>query len=401
MNTPSTSSSMRVLIVGAGIGGLTLARALQRRGIQPDIIDHAHELAPVGAGIALGLNAMLVYRGLGLRDAILDRGMQIRHASIRTATGKLLTQTDPSSLTATLDPSMLSFVTIHRGELHTALIDGVGGIERIRLNTTVDRLDDEDRRVNVTFSDGRREHYDVVVGADGIHSKVRDLLLGPTVLQYSGYTCWRVIAPITPEHGTVESWGRGQRIGVVPVRGDRAYAFLVANAPPRQPAPWSDIESFRHYWRDFTGDPGALVHSITDLGMLIHHDLDELPWLPAWYRGRVVLLGDAAHAMTPNMGQGAAMSIEDAWVLAEELAAKGAAEVPAALRSYSDRRRDRVKWVQDTSRFIGRIAQWSGRFACAFRNFAVWAAPARSTMKVMQRLVMDAPLTPAQAMSAQ
>lgn len=378
---------MRVLIVGAGICGLTLAHALRRRGAEPDIVELAPALEPVGAGIALGLNAQRVLGALGLRERIAARGLEHDSGSIRDASGRLLSRLEPGALA---DAAYGSFLTIHRGELHQALLEGLDP-GRLTLDSTVERLEESERQVEVTLRGGERRSYDLVVGADGIHSRVRELLFGEVPLDYAGYTCWRLVVEGEAEEGVVELWGRGRRVGVVPIGGGKVYGFLVANAPRRAAPPWSDLETMRASFAAFTYPPARrMLHSLGDLSQLIHHDLEELPWLPSWHRGRAILVGDAAHAMTPNMGQGACMAIEDAYVLDQALAE--ADSIPAALTRYEAERRPRVKWVQDTSRTIGRVGQWSGRFSCWARNLGARWTPARVGNATVRRLIEGAPV---------
>jgi len=276
-------------------------------------------------------------------------------------------------------------------ELHEALREGLDPA-RLRLGSTVERLEDAGDAVEVERRDGGRERYDLVVGADGIGSGVRGLLFGATPLAYTGYTCWRVVAALELDDQTTELWGRGRRIGLVPLPGGRTYSFLVANAPRGAPPPWEDLEGFRAAFAEFTHPPAVrLLEAVADAADLIHHDLEEVPWLPTWRRGRVVLLGDAAHALTPNMGQGAAMALEDAYVLERALAE--AESIPAALARYEAERRRRVKWVQDTSRRIGRVGQWSGRFACWLRNLGARWTPAAVAHGGLRRLAAGAPVS--------
>lgn len=372
---------MRILIVGGGIGGLTLAAALSVRGIQADVVERAAAWAPVGAGIVLGLNAMKVLGRIGLASSIARRGIEVGVARITDARGGALSALDFKSL----PNGMGRAIALHRAALHEGLLTGVDPAS-IRLNTTVKAIDQNDARVSVQLSDGTMHEYDAVIGTDGIRSVVRWLTFGEMPLRYSGYTCWRFVARGEFKNAdTWEMWGRGRRLGIVPLGDGKVYCFSTLNAPPNDPTKRNiSLEDFRKLFAEFQGPAPEMLDSLTSADQLLWNDLEEIT-LDTWVKNRVVLLGDAAHAMTPNMGQGAAMAIEDAFVLADELA--GTPDIPAALRAYERRRRKRVDAIQTQSRRIGVVAQWQSAPACAFRNFAVRISPDSAARRAVEKLV--------------
>lgn len=372
---------MRVLIVGGGIGGLTLAAGLKRRGIETEVIERAPAFAPVGAGIVLGLNAMKVLDRLGLGDAVRERGRLVGVARIADALGRTLSSLDFGRM----PPEIGRPVAIHRAALHEALMSGLDA-DSVHLDTTVKSIEQSPAEVSVTFSDGRSDGYDAVVGADGIRSSVRNLVFGATPLRYSGYTCWRFVV-----HGTFEAtdtweiWGRGRRFGIVPLGRDTVYCFTTLNAP-RQSEATRDISlaAYKDLYASFRGPVPALLDALERENQLIWNDLEEIR-IPHWTTGRVALLGDAAHALTPNLGQGAAMAIEDAYVMAKCLAET--APVDAAFADYETRRRRRVEMVQQRSWRIGQVAQWSSPPACALRNMLMRLTPERAARRGLEALV--------------
>jgi len=372
---------VRILIVGGGIGGLTLAAALKVKNIQADVVERAATWMPVGAGIVLGLNAMKVLGRIGLASSVARRGIEVGVARITDARGENLSALDFQSMPNDIGRA----IAIHRASLHDGLLTGVDPAS-IRLNTTVKAIEQSDTRVSVQLSDGTMHEYDVVIGADGIRSVVRWLTFGETPLQYSGYTCWRFVARGEFKNAdTWEMWGRGRRFGIVPLGGDKVYCFATLNAPQNDPTRRNiSLEDFRQLFADFRGPAPEMLASLTSADQLIWNDLEEIA-LDTWVKGRVALLGDAAHAMTPNMGQGAAMAIEDAFVLADELAR--AHDIPAALTAYERRRRKRVDMIQTRSRRIGVVAQWQSPPACALRNFAARITPDRIGRKAVEQLV--------------
>ncbi|WP_374986687.1 FAD-dependent monooxygenase [Streptomyces fradiae] len=213
------------------------------------------------------------------------------------------------------------------------------------------------------------ETYDLVVGADGIRSTARaHVAARPPALRHSGVTCWRGLTGNPGVTSAVESWGPGTKTGLVPLPDGRLYYFLVRPAPRRAPAPaWPD--AFRRAFAHHRGVPARLLDAL-DAPPPLHHDLEELD-APVWGRGRVLLLGDAAHAMTPNLGQGAAMAVEDAYALALALraGADGAADRYRALRHR------RVRAVQLASRHAGYVTRWRNPLAGAVREAAVRYMP--------------------------
>lgn len=379
-----------VLIVGGGIGGLVLARALARLGVAVDLVERADGLRAIGAGISLGANAMRALGSIGVGEAVAARGQALGVAAITDARGRTLSAADIAALTARHGPAY----AFDRGALHAALADGLAalGVE-IRCGATVAAIAEEDGAgVLVETTDGQRRRYHAVIGADGLRSQVRSLVFGAEPPRYAGYTCWRWVGAVAgPPVATVEMWGRGLRVGLVPLGGSRVYAFLVANAPAGTPVDpeAARVSVVREKFKGFGGDaPRVLAAMGADDERLLHHDIEEVEQQP-WCRGAIGLLGDAAHAMTPNFGQGAAMAIEDAIVLARELVAHDDAAV--GLRAYELRRRPRVAEIQRGARRFGKVAQWESPVATWARDLAVRMMPDASTRRALESIVAYVP----------
>lgn len=370
-----------VLIVGGGIAGLATAAGLARAGIPCEIVERATEWRPVGAGIVLGVNAMRVMRGLGAADAVAERGACLRRGAITDARGATLGGTD----FALLEPEFGPTIALHRAALHEVLRAAAPEVP-VALGTTVDAIEPRSDGVDVRLSDGSARRCAIVVGADGLRSRVRELVFGGDRIRYAGYTCWRFVVEAPVERVEMrEMWGRGQRFGVVPIGGGRVYCFAVANAPRGEadPADAGRLARFRARFAAFGGQVPALLDALRAPEELIHNDLEELDEGP-WHAGRVVLVGDAAHAMTPNMGQGAAMALEDAMVLVELLRDGGLA--PEPLARLHARRAPRVRWVQSQSRRIGRIGQLEGRVACGLRDAVLRVVPDAANASALRRM---------------
>jgi 2-polyprenyl-6-methoxyphenol hydroxylase-like FAD-dependent oxidoreductase len=379
-----------ILIVGGGIGGLALAGFLGRPGVRIDLIERAPEWKPVGAGITLGMNAIRLVERLGIVERIAAAGQPLRRALMTDAGGRTLSALDLEALAVrTGYPS----IAIHRAALHEALLGAVDQEHvAIRLGTTLRSLDNGESGVDAEFSDGSRKRYDLVVGADGIRSQVRELTFGHVPTRYSGYTSWRFVIDAEFGHDCGEAremLGHGRRFGIVPIGGNRIYGFACYNAPPHAgDLAAISVERFKEIFSEFGGLAPQVLSQITDERQLIHNDIEDLPGSD-WHRGRVLLLGDAAHAMTPNMGQGGAMAIEDAFVLATGLQAAGSIE--DAISKYLGARQERVRSILDQSYRIGRVAQLQSPFACFLRDMAIRLAPEGSIARGTERLVRESP----------
>lgn len=377
----------RILVVGGGIGGLVLARALARHKLAVDLVERAPTLRALGAGITLGANAMRALRTIGRADAVAARGVEMTTGAIASRDGASLSFTRFDALAARYG----SAYAIHRGALHEALAEDLGDAVRAHCGVTVTALEDRGDGVEAQLSDGERARYHAVIGADGLRSTVRALTFGAREPIYAGYTCWRWTGVVTGAQPMMtELWGRGARAGVVPLGRGEVYAFFVADAPrgtPGDPAEAAPAK-LRARFADFGGDVPRVLAAMRDDEPLLHHDIEEVEQRP-WCRGSVALLGDAAHAMTPNFGQGAAMAIEDAVVLARELAAHR--EAPAALRAYEARRRQRVETIQRDARRFGAVGQWRSPLAAWARDLAVRWTPPATTQRALERIIAYEP----------
>ena len=365
--------SLRVIIVGGGIGGLSAAIALGRHGHEAVVLERASKLEAVGAGITLFANAMNALARLGLGDAISAAGSPALHSAILTSDGRELT-TLPSDL-------LEGAVAIHRADLQEALLAAAG---EIRLGVDVTSVDQSANEVVVRTADGSEERGDLLVGADGLWSLVRASIATPTP-RYAGYTAWRGISPLALDPGRLsESWGVGERFGLVDI-GSRTYWFATANTPEGdtdRPATRKD-----DLLRRFSGwhSPIEEVLEATPEDAILRNDVYFLDPLPRWSQGRVVLLGDAAHATTPGVGQGAAMAIEDALVLADELAASN--DLAAGVARYESARRPRTALVLKLSRRTDTAAQLTSPLGRRMRNLIVRRTPPRLQARQLEPIV--------------
>jgi 2-polyprenyl-6-methoxyphenol hydroxylase-like FAD-dependent oxidoreductase len=364
----------KALIIGGGVGGLTAALGLRRRGWDVEVFEQAPQLREVGSGFMISPNAMSVLFGLGLRGVV-ERGSEVTRYEMCSWAGEALMRERAEELFFCSDAPAVLF---HRAALHGALHEAFGD-EGVHLGARLARFEDDGRGVVARFEDGREARGDVLVGADGLRSVVRAQLHPGEPLRYAGYPCWRGLArsfehPALPRGLLRETQGRGARFGVGYVREDLVYWWATANWPQEQPVPGGDKAFLQEAFRTAHAPIPELI-AATDEADLLRSDLhDRLP-LAQWGKGRVTLLGDAAHPMMPNLGQGACSAIEDGGVLAVTL--EGAEDLERGLRSYEARRRERTSWLQQRSWLFGVIGQWESPLAVWLRELSVRLTPSR------------------------
>src|SRR5689334_22784480 len=307
----------RAVVAGAGIGGLTAAVALQHQGWDVTVLERAPALEPVGLGLGLGPNALRALDAIGLGGEVRSFSAIQGQGGIRRCDGRWLIRTDLGLVAERFgDPGLMALRADLVDLLASRLPDGV-----LRTGVTVTGVDagDQGRRAQVTTSAGDLE-ADLVVAADGIRSPIRTALFpGHPGPRYSGCTAWRFLARPDRSPSPAETWGRGDLFGAVPLADGRVYCYATAFAPAGQRSGDEAAELKRRFggWHDPI--PG-LIGSVSPDAVL----RDDVYWmaepLSAYHHGRVAILGDAAHAMTPNLGQGACQAIEDAIVLASATA---------------------------------------------------------------------------------
>lgn len=373
-----------VIIIGGGVGGLCTAIALQKIGIEATVYERAGTFGDVGSGLSLWANAISALRRLGPADGVIAAGAKIHHGQIRTRTGKILAQTGPGELEKMFgEPS----IVIHRTALHQVLLDALPP-ETVRTGATCTGLEQDREGVTAYFAGGRQARADVIVGADGVRSAIRRQLFPAIELRYAGYTAWRGVVQTGDEIAlgiTSESWGCGNRFGILRLDAERVYWFATANSAPGKTYGAEERKSLLQGIFQEWHHPVAHLIEQTPAASILHNDIYDVQPMARWSKGRVTLLGDAAHPTTPNMGQGACMAIESADVLAQCLSQND--DVETALAEYERRRRPRTARITNQSWQIGRVGQLENGLACTLRNALFRLMPAGILKGQMARIV--------------
>jgi len=383
---------MRIAVIGAGVGGLTLANGLQRAGIEVSVFERACEPPTAGSGLSVFGNGWRALDAVGVGDAVREiagsavSGLQ---AGQRAPDGTWLARTPVRALTA--------LRIVHRAELHAVLE------AQLRPGTVryahAAHVSGTDGLLAVRAPGGNTvERFAVVVGADGIRSATRSALGLDTGVRYAGYSTWRGItsSPVNLHGAAGETWGRGLRFGYAPLQDGRVYWFAVATMPAQV-----DVgDELGHVRTRFAGwhDPIGALLDATDPATVFRLPIEDLDRpLSAFHRGRCVLLGDAAHAMTPDLGQGGNQAMEDAADLTARLHAQLAdgpnapAGVAAALDAYDRARRGRTQAVAARARSVGRVAQARGFLSAPLRNALLRVTPSAAVARQLDELQSWAP----------
>jgi 2-polyprenyl-6-methoxyphenol hydroxylase-like FAD-dependent oxidoreductase len=345
----------KVLIVGGGIGGLSSAIALTSRGIEVDLVEQNPNWDVYGVGIIQPGNAIRALATLGLGEQVIAAGFPFEGSRFHTSDGQMIADLPFKRVAGPEYPPMNGITRPRLHDLLTSTAKELG--TEVRLGQTVESLDDTGERVDVTFSDGSSDSYDLVVGADGINSLVRRMIFDPDLTpRYTGQVCWRYNVPRPPEVDRLFMFvGRDGKAGCVPLAPDLMYILLIEKPPEGGERVPKDrlAEVMRERLAEFAGVIGEMrdQHIEENSGVVVRPVESVLAPRP-WYRGRIVLIGDAAHATSPHVGQGAAMAIEDAIVLAEEVSADQS--LGDALPGFDTRRYERCKFIYDVSHQIGR-----------------------------------------------
>lgn len=353
--TKTSSAFLNVAIVGGGIGGLSAAIALQRLGHRVTVYEQAGQFMRVGADVNLTPNAVRALDGLGVGDSLRRTGARPSYRISRDWDTGLETSRLPMGDTAETVYGAPQ-LTIHRADLLSVLAQALAA-DSMRFSKRLSSLTQDTEGVDLRFEDGSTARHSVVIGADGIHSRVRAALFGPEQPRFTGVVSYRAVVPTdrvrqVPEiEAFTKWWGPNPQSQIVtfPLSlGQETFVFATTGQSDWTEESWTcpgDVEELRQVYRDYHPDARALLQACDSVMKSALYERDPLPH---WSVGRVSLMGDACHPMLPFMAQGAGMAIEDAVVLARAL--EQDADVASALRRYESARQDRTAKIQIGSR---------------------------------------------------
>ncbi|MEA5458793.1 FAD-dependent monooxygenase [Arcicella sp. LKC2W] len=370
-----------ISIIGAGIGGLTTALTLKQKGFDVALYEGTAEIKPVGAGIIIANNAMQVFQKLGLQDKIQAAGNKISYMKITDENLKPLSVIDLSVFEQKYG---VHNVAIHRGELQKILADAVG-FENISLSKKlVDIQKNTDFTLN--FDDNSSVQSNILIGADGIKSVVRNKLFQENTIRNAEQICWRGICHFTlPQQYTNElneAWGKGKRVGFVKISSQKVYWYALANQKDIKNAHDINLSDF---FKEFHSDIVSILKATPKEKIIIADILDLKP-MQHWQEKNVCLVGDAAHATTPNLGQGACQAIEDAYVLGNCLSQEN--DINIAFEKYQDIRKKKAHEIVNTSWQLGKLAHINNNFGIWLRNTIMSVIPSSINKKQTEKIFM-------------
>ena len=369
---------LRIAIIGGGIGGLTTAIALRQVGFEPEVYEQAPALLDVGAAIAIWPNAMRVLVRLGLAGKILEKAGVMEEIRWLDQKGWLINRV---SISETSEDRKVPAVALHRADLQNTLVHALPPSSIHLGNTLVDYTPTGDKLI-ANFANGHSIEADFLIGADGIHSRVRAQFINDGEPVHRGYNVWRGISPAVPTAipaaTAIEIHGRGKRFGIGPVGLGRVGWWASANTG----AGTDELSYLFHGWYP----PVLELIEATPTSSILKTSAFDRPANKSWGSGRMTLLGDAIHPTTPNLGQGGCLAMEDAMVLARCFRTYGPSE--EALRKYERRRYRRTTTVSRYSRYYGSVGQWQNIWARGLRKTTLALVPEALARRLMQ-IVFD------------
>ncbi|MGC3983061.1 MAG: FAD-dependent oxidoreductase [Steroidobacteraceae bacterium] len=343
----------KVLIIGGGIGGLSAAVALRNAGIEVDVAEINVNWKIYHIGIVVQGNVIRAMAALGIADEAVAIGFPYEAVQFQDIHGKLIKRLTSERVAGPEYPARLGMT---RPALHEVLSNAaISRGANVRLGLTFSKLEQDADKVHVTFSDGTQSDYDLVIGADGVYSKTRTALFGEGFKpKFTGEGVWRYNVPRPPEidYGIISVGLKDGKCGFIPLNQETGYVWLVQAEPGNPFYPQEQLaDILKSRLAECTGVMGKLREYITDASQVVYRPLEALMMPKPWYKGRILLMGDAAHATTPHMGQGAAQAVEDGVVIGELF--QQDKPVEELMATFMERRYERCKFIVEASLQIG------------------------------------------------
>jgi len=368
---------MKISIIGAGIGGLTTAIALKQKGFEVEIFEASEDFRKAGSGINLAINAMQIFKRLGIYEEISSLGSHTNSLLITDEKLNTLTKVD---LTKSEIEFKAKTYAIHRATLHTILLNRLKGV-KIHLNKTLKSLGQTNDEVNFVFEDGTSYTSTILIGSDGIHSIVRKSIIDNAELRVAKQVCWRGIVKIDiPKKYQTELnelWGKEKRFGFVHINENEVYWYALANYKTDYKKEFSNT-NLEELFSNFNPLIKKII-SKTEKKNVIFNEMMDLKPISRWYHKNVCLIGDASHATTPNLGQGACQAIESAYVIAECLSTEK--NIQTAFQNLEKTRKNNAEKIVNTSWRVGKMAHLENRVGIFLRNNIMRLMPKKLTEK--------------------
>ena len=368
----------QIAIIGAGIGGLTAALAFKQKGFNITVYESAAEMKPVGAGIGIVNNAMQIFKKLGIHEKIENAGVKVSAMNITDHKLRLLSVMDLKEFEVKYGVCNIS---IHRAVLQNILAEEIE-FENIKLSKRLLKIE-QNEKVKLSFGDGSIETADVVIAADGIKSVVRNQLFDLSEIRDTKQICWRGVSKVSLRkdynNKAIEAWGKGKRFGFVQINDQDIYWYAVVNESLIN----QHDNNLHDLFADFNNDVLNIIENTSDDTVIKNRIIDLKP-IDKWYNKSVCLLGDSAHATTPNLGQGACQAIEDAYLLADLYQEDKSIEI--VLKEYQNLRIKKVHAIVNSSLTIGKIAHLENSCAIYLRNLLIRCIPTSINNKQLQSI---------------
>ncbi|CAM1372230.1 FAD-dependent monooxygenase [Tenacibaculum xiamenense] len=369
---------MKHTIIGGGIGGLTLALLLEKKGFNVEIYEQAESFQPIGAGIILAINAMKVYTHLGIHEQIEHHGIELSEMNITNPSFDILSKTDFSNLKSKFQTKTIA---IHRAQLQNILLKNLSTTQ-IHLGKklkSINKLKDE---YELTFQNGDVIKRKMLIGADGLRSKVRHYIFPNSNIRNGHQACWRGVTSFKlstfQQNKLLEAWGKKVRFGFVPIDNEKVYWYALKSTPSNE----KPIFDFNNMFKNFNPLVTELIKS-TPQNSIHYAQIEDLLPMKNWYYNSICLLGDAAHATTPNMGQGACQAIEDAYVLSEKLSTEN---IKNAFSEYQQERYSKASTIVKNSWRIGKISHLSNPILVTLRDTIMKLTPSSVGQKQLENI---------------
>ena len=363
----------KIAIIGGGIAGLTFARCLSHENYDIDIFEKKAQFGEIGAAISVFPNALCVMEELGLLNEVVKSGGQFKKVYLKTDKGKILSKSEPNS--------DYPVICIHRADLHRILLKDIHA-KPYNNHSLKEISSPENDQVRISFENGTTKKYDAVFGADGIHSVVRKHLINDGEPLFRGYNIWRGVVKTDFEIGYAsETYGKGKRVGIVPIKEGIYGWWATSNEDFMEgDSPETTKDKLSRLFGDWHSPIPDLIKNTEHI--LKNSLIDREPH-KGWTKGKVTLLGDAAHPTTPNLGQGGCMAMEGAYILAKSIQKYGLTQ--KAFERYEALQYPRSKEIIKESLKLGKLGQLENPLLISLRNLAFQLTPSSLAMKMIDK----------------